>query len=1731
MAPSIKDGKSESDGPQAPFSYDIRVTGDIHPYGEEDDGRTTRVSVKITSNDDIAHILQARRLGGSASRPISIGSPRELLNVDINARVNPLSGDSGMSVSRAPSRLPHNYHRGGVSSSTSIPINRTSYYPYNPSPAPSVRSSASRPQLTITNRSNSQFPPFGDRDSGLEHKSSPKSCAPSDNGWSKRTSSPQCEPLERWDGSLVKPLDMPNFHSLKLGGASGPYNSSESQINATEDSDERARDSGPLMESSSGDTSSRFSRPHSKSFSVVNSDGRDDSTPTSVSIPIQDPPPEPSQALVLSRSLSPPPSLSRRQGSRLAKKNPFPSTTAFPRSATPPPSLKDSNWYPFNQSGGYRPESAQSNVTSVTTTTTTTVQQAITTSYASQPSVHSREHSDSETPYIYSTGSAARLGGAATEDPTASLHNPSISQLHSSYSSFVTFPNVNRLQRAEVHRSQESCYEVCYCCNQLIEAADRIVPVDRPIHRWCLRCHECQLDLTLEDFASLEDEFYCRFHYLKRRDGRAMSRASRDIPVSPLSLPYRPQSTNYRQVQSPSEYRAGSVANCPEKPSVVCTCSCSCQFCPISLYGVTPSECEQGVGGCNCDCLCSICVRAQAIQSNLGMPPPWTPGLEKSMVLYTGTHGPSSTLASRDLKIGGAYTPGGKDTPYTFSRSMHPPDQGCSCDCPCSFCPSSLYGMTSIMEGVNPQACQCHCQCSICMRAQNIYDNFGTPVPQPERGEACLNPGENTPCLLFPKSAGGNGDSSVFECPCSNCQDQRARDAAFIERIMAYHYSLGLSDPSRALSPHDKEYIRLICPCGHCRKFRETQYKPTGSPTLKPRNTPARTPTPATKMGGSSQHQDFGKCPCPNCLAKGTGNDAPNSNPPSGKPKDDKPSSSAKPSSSSKSGEKPKDFGKCPCPNCTASGSPSAPPVAKPPSGKPKDKPPASPSGDRPKDFGTCPCPNCTSGSPATKTPSNDKPPSKPPPPPSKPKDPPSSPPKDFGKCPCPNCTSGGPATKAPSNGKAPSKPTPPPSKPNGPPSPPPKDFGTCPCPNCIGGGPVVKTPSNGKAPSKPTLPPSKPNSSPSSPPKDFGTCPCPNCTSGGPATKTPSNDKPPSKPPPPPSKPKGPPSSPPKDFGKCPCPNCQSGQSHVPTTPPPRTPSNDKPGTKSKDNSEPHTFNCPCLECRYYGKPLTSSKQGGKCFQSGNSPALSACSYRTTGGEGSQGVECTCDCMCALCSLSPKYDIQVNVSVDGQPQPKHGGTYQSPIVVNKGITNSDCCCTCPCECCLRARKFCEPQRRLCKGSPGDPGSKKGQVVIDVGADGRPNVLVNGKLEETRKRHTEEFRTKSPKGSEWLTERIYDNYMRTVVEERQRRLNAPKSVSPLPLANSNRGGRSYEPAYHSPLSLSVIGPEAIPSETETRSAQSSSPPINPAESVFSDDGSDRFDRSFVPSNTLSPRFPSSPIPLKRKSAVRQSRPTSVASSIDLRSVTSSLFERRNEMANAKNNWEHPVCPVCTEICYLIDKVSFDGVIYHKQCLKCHECKRPLHASNCVRVRDHLYCMYHGGYLLRRRSMLIGPEANRPKPGRRRPPSSSRRKGGESSRGSSPSLSSTCHACGCTCHTTGIPIQVGGAYGDHCGGAGRDTEGRSTMATPCPCGCGAPKAKGQPGGYRNATSPISPSNNPFRLLNREISSLEQRFKETEDVMRQSFRSKGISINRQDGSGSRGSGSSAHFPIRT
>ncbi|KAJ1948521.1 hypothetical protein IWQ62_006878, partial [Dispira parvispora] len=232
-------------------------------------------------------------------------------------------------------------------------------------------------------------------------------------------------------------------------GASGPYNPSEDQTSVTENGGGRSKDSGSVIGSNSGDISSRFSRPYSKTFSVVSSDDRGDSTPASVSIPIQDQPPEPSQAVVLSRSLSPPPSLSRRQGSRLANRNPFPSTTAFPRSATPPPSQNGSNWYPLNQLGGYRPESAQSNVTSVTTTTTTTVQQAVTTSYNSQPVVHSREPSDSKFPYIYRTGSAARLGGAATEDSTASLHNSSTSQLHSNYSSFVTFPNVDRLQRAE----------------------------------------------------------------------------------------------------------------------------------------------------------------------------------------------------------------------------------------------------------------------------------------------------------------------------------------------------------------------------------------------------------------------------------------------------------------------------------------------------------------------------------------------------------------------------------------------------------------------------------------------------------------------------------------------------------------------------------------------------------------------------------------------------------------------------------------------------------------------------------------------------------------------------------------------------------------------------------------------------------------------------------------------------------------------------------------------------------------------------------------------------------------------------------------------------------------------------------------------------------------------------------------------------------------------------------
>ncbi|KAJ1926324.1 hypothetical protein IWQ60_003881, partial [Tieghemiomyces parasiticus] len=906
---------------QAPFSYDIRVTGDISPYTNADDGRTTRVSVKITSNDDLCNILQARQAGG-AQRPWSIANPHELLNVDINARVNPFTDEhapsaappaSATAEARRPVKTaspaphsPHPFHRhmhgpqpamakcGGSVSHQPLAIAATAAH-IDPDEAAMAHlwhrpaSARSRTELSeVLERAGPTAP-------------SERSLSPHPSEWEladvlRRTTGPpearEMSPAPHLDhGRYSRPPSMAqgSVHQARRGGSvvvpSEPLRSSS-----------KIRE----LEGSEADEAVR------------------DPTWTSAVVP---------------RRRSPPPSLGRRFASLLP---PTPEFNRPARSTTPPPVMQAA-WLVDNRAGGRatpseRPASVQSNVslssilttthtsTTTTTTTHTTTQQAtLTVPVGVTPSTASS--SPSIRPYH--PAGEARRGGCAD-------HGPSFAP-SSANTSFVGYHDIDRVQMAQMHRTPKHCYEVCYLCSKLITGGDRIVPQDRPIHRGCLRCTECRRLLTVDSLKISDEAFYCEVHHAARDRvlPSALSNPYRSAghpggtggakPARPqnLTLSFHPHTVAYSQPSASEPSFCGTASSLDLSDNVPCSCDCHCMYCPISLYGVvTESEAGDQAHRCACHCACPVCVRARGIHSSLGTPPPWTPAIERSMMLHPSPSARSTPFPGAPM-VGGSVLEPRSDTPYrTLDRSTHS-GKACLCQCRCAFCPNALYGQVSVDEEVLAHPCHCDCPCSICVRALNIYDNFGDPPefapPRAKTPAGCLNPGENTPCLLFAKA--GGGDASVFECPCPNCHETRVRDANLIERIMAYYYSKAVLDPTYSLAPKDKEYIRLICPCCHCRRFRECNYKTTGSPVLKPQAksaSPAPSPSPP-------QHKEFGKCPCPNCTTgtQGPPPKAPSSPPPPKAPSSPPPpkapsSPPPKPPSNKPPGGPPKEFGECP---------------------------------------------------------------------------------------------------------------------------------------------------------------------------------------------------------------------------------------------------------------------------------------------------------------------------------------------------------------------------------------------------------------------------------------------------------------------------------------------------------------------------------------------------------------------------------------------------------------------------------------------------------------------------------------------------------------------------------------------------------------------------------------------------------------------------------------------------
>ncbi|KAJ2545947.1 hypothetical protein EV175_005783, partial [Coemansia sp. RSA 1933] len=71
-----------------------------------------------------------------------------------------------------------------------------------------------------------------------------------------------------------------------------------------------------------------------------------------------------------------------------------------------------------------------------------------------------------------------------------------------------------------------------------------------------------------------------------------------------------------------------------------------------------------------------------------------------------------------------------------------------------------------------------------------------------------------------------------------------------------------------------------------------------------------------------------------------------------------------------------------------------------------------------------------------------------------------------------------------------------------------------------------------------------------------------------------------------------------------------------------------------------------------------------------------------------------------------------------------------------------------------------------------------------------------------------------------------------------------------------------------------------------------------------------------------------------------------------------------------NGWDHPLCPGCSTVVYLNDRVVHEGYGYHRTCMRCRQCSQVVPTEVAIRIKGAIYCKKHGAELLRRRSILM-----------------------------------------------------------------------------------------------------------------------------------------------------------------
>ena len=69
------------------------------------------------------------------------------------------------------------------------------------------------------------------------------------------------------------------------------------------------------------------------------------------------------------------------------------------------------------------------------------------------------------------------------------------------------------VRKSSINASQFGGGDKCPVCEKTVYISERLELGDKAIHKTCLKCVACSMRLTVENYHTHADQFYCRQHY------------------------------------------------------------------------------------------------------------------------------------------------------------------------------------------------------------------------------------------------------------------------------------------------------------------------------------------------------------------------------------------------------------------------------------------------------------------------------------------------------------------------------------------------------------------------------------------------------------------------------------------------------------------------------------------------------------------------------------------------------------------------------------------------------------------------------------------------------------------------------------------------------------------------------------------------------------------------------------------------------------------------------------------------------------------------------------------------------------------------------------------------------------------------------------------------------------------------------------------------------------------